>query len=75
VTARTPQIVSEFVVNPHLDGTAATGNPPDSGAGTNLLGEIANWTETIAAMIPDASDLNELLGIHTTYNGGDLPFL
>ena len=75
VIAKTPQIVSEFVVNPHLGGTPVTGNQPDGEAGTNLLGDMAEWKDTIAAMIPDAGHLNELLGIHPTYNGGDLPFL
>ena len=47
VIARTPHIVSEFIVNPHLGGTVVTGNQPDSGAGTSLLGDLAEWKDTI----------------------------
>jgi phosphodiesterase/alkaline phosphatase D-like protein len=47
VIARTPHIVSEFIVNPHPGGSTVTGNQPDGGAGANLLGELAKWQDIV----------------------------
>jgi hypothetical protein len=47
VIARTPQVISEFTVNPHLGGNAVIGNQPASEVDANFLGEIANWKDTI----------------------------
>jgi phosphodiesterase/alkaline phosphatase D-like protein len=51
VIARTPHIVSEFIVNPH-GGDVVTGNQPDGGAGS-----------TLPTLNSDAGNFHTLLGI------------
>src|SRR3954447_22508877 len=43
VIARTPQVISEFTVNPHFGGNVVIGNQPDSEVGANFLAETAKW--------------------------------
>ena len=51
VIAKTPHIVSEFTVNPHLGGTPVIGSQPDGNAGANLLGVLAEWKDTIEDLL------------------------